>query len=190
MYRKRDKDLEDEIVCGIPLSRAMQMVVGSCNKPDTLYIPEGQLKSSLERLRPLLSDPLTNEQAEILRSIVLKEKPIADVVEWLEQSSGMTWTEFVQNKDEVAEAQNREQQRVRHQELLEAHAKFVEELKTRDRSACPRCRSKDDVIPILYGYPKPYLLLFPEHDQYELGGCCIIPPNIELWRCRKCGLRF
>jgi hypothetical protein len=189
MYRKRDKDLENGIVCGIPLSLALQMVVLSCNKPDTLYIAERRLKSQLQRLRRLLSDPLTSEHAEILRGIVLKEKPIDDVIEWLRHSPGIAWTEFVQNKAEVAQAQKRAEEKVCHQKLFEEHVKFVEELKTRDRSACPRCHSKDDVIPILYGLPKPHLLLFPEHDQYVLGGCVIFP-NSDRWHCRKCDESF
>ena len=126
---------------------------------------------------------------EILRGIVLKEKPIDDVIEWLRHSPGIAWTEFVQNKAEVAQAQKRAEEKVCHQKLFEEHVKFVEELKTRDRSACPRCHSKDDVIPILYGLPKPHLLLFPEHDQYVLGGCVIFP-NSERWHCRKCGQNF
>jgi hypothetical protein len=97
---ERDKDLEDGIVCGIPLSLAMQMVMVSCNKSHTLYIEERRLKSRLQRLRRLLSDPLTSGQAEILRSIVLKEKPLDDVIEWLRHSPGIA--EFVQNKAEAA----------------------------------------------------------------------------------------
>jgi hypothetical protein len=192
-YRKREKDIEDGIVGGIPLSVAMQMVWRSCNKPDTLYIGYRRLKSRLEELRPLLSDPLTSDHAETLRSVVRREKPLDDVIKWLRQMPSATWAEFVQHKKEA-----------RHAELLEEHTKFVEELKRRERSACPWCGSKDDVIPILYyglfrsaspphirmiATPKRHLLLFPEHDHYVL----VESVGFEIskhWHCKKCGQSF
>ena len=196
LYRKREKDLEDGIVWGIPLSLALQMVMLSCNKPDTLYITQRRLKSRLQRLRRLLSDPLTSEHAEILRSIVLKEKPLDDVIEWLRHSPDIAWTEFAQNKAEaqaqiaeVAQARKRAKEQVRHQDLLEEHAKFLEQLKTWDRFPCLQCCSNDDVIPIIYGKPKPYLSLCPEHDRYVLGGCVMFP-NSKRWHCGKCGQSF
>ena len=57
------------------------------------------------------------------------------------------------------------------------------------KKECPKCSSKENVVPIRYGMPGPKM----QQDYYEgkikLGGCCI-EENDPKWYCNKCEYAF
>ena len=54
---------------------------------------------------------------------------------------------------------------------------------------CPKCSSKENIVPIRYGMPGPEM----QQDFYEgkikLGGCSIVE-NAPEWYCNKCENEF
>ncbi|MCK9591522.1 MAG: hypothetical protein M0Q91_05890 [Methanoregula sp.] len=54
---------------------------------------------------------------------------------------------------------------------------------------CPKCKSKNDVIPIQYGYPSVRMFEERESGKIELGGCIVAPENPN-WYCKKCDHRW
>jgi hypothetical protein len=57
--------------------------------------------------------------------------------------------------------------------------------KSKDRvPACPSCKSRKSVVPIIYGYPPEGG--FEQGGEYALGGCCVENSSPQ-WICRECG---
>lgn len=54
--------------------------------------------------------------------------------------------------------------------------------------SCPTCRSSEDVVEIIYGYPDESLVKSGRED-FILGGCCICEDSPG-WYCRKCQSGF
>ncbi|HLL38440.1 MAG TPA: hypothetical protein VK357_02095 [Rubrobacteraceae bacterium] len=53
-------------------------------------------------------------------------------------------------------------------------------------STCPRCGSQN-VVPILYGMPRPEMLEEESHrGEVALGGCVVFPDAPD-YTCRNCG---
>lgn len=52
-------------------------------------------------------------------------------------------------------------------------------------SICPTCHSKENVVPIVYGYPDQTLMEEANAGKVKLGGC-VIQKNNPRWFCKKC----
>ena len=54
---------------------------------------------------------------------------------------------------------------------------------------CTKCSSKENVVPIAYGYPGPEMWKESEMGEIKLGGCGIVE-NAPEWYCNKCEHEF
>jgi len=54
---------------------------------------------------------------------------------------------------------------------------------------CPKCRSKENVIPIVYGLPGPELQEKAKRGEVILGGC-VVTGNEPHWYCKVCKQRW
>ncbi len=52
---------------------------------------------------------------------------------------------------------------------------------------CPKCKSKKDVVPIVYGDPNEPLIERADRGEVYLGGCVLMK---EKNFCRKCNASF
>lgn len=98
---EKDKYGLDKLRAGISINRAIEVSLGACNKYDTLFITDRWVQPRLDRLRTLLSEPLTEEQAEALRDAVMRRGLLDDVIEWLSGTTG-SWPTFNRGKKWLA----------------------------------------------------------------------------------------
>jgi len=63
------------------------------------------------------------------------------------------------------------------------------EIKRPQKTKCPKCGSKKDVIPIAYGYPTAQTMKEAEKGNIKLGGCCISDVDPQWW-CKRCKREF
>ena len=54
---------------------------------------------------------------------------------------------------------------------------------------CTKCSSKENVVPIKYGYPGLEMQQDSHEGKIKLGGCCI-EENAPKWYCNKCEHEF
>ena len=51
---------------------------------------------------------------------------------------------------------------------------------------CPKCNSKDNVIPCAFGRPSQKLIAYAEAGKVKLMGCCISPDKVVKAFCKSC----
>jgi hypothetical protein len=88
---------------GIPVEAAIQILLGACNKHDTMYITEGWITPRLAQLKSGLANPITEDQAQALCDAVLQRRPFKDLLHWLE-GEPISWKDY-QTKTRVSEAE-------------------------------------------------------------------------------------
>src|SRR5437667_9293199 len=87
----------DRLSEGLTVERALELFLSACNKRDTLFITDQWIGPRLERLRQLLNNPLTAEEAEAMRDAVVKNGRLDDLIEWLSDKQ-LSWTTFNNGK--------------------------------------------------------------------------------------------
>ena len=126
-----------ELTGGTSKERALEVFVAACNKIDTLFITDSWFASRDAKLRQLLSDPITGEQAEALLDAVLKRQRLDylldHVIEWLEHTCDMSWRKFTEHKEQLDAVERMYQE----EDLLQKHIEWLEELKAMPRPTCP-----------------------------------------------------
>ncbi len=76
------------------MEEALAAFVAACNRRDTLFITKAWFQPRAERLRRGLSDPITAEEAHVLREL-LRERVTFDVVfGWMDRRP-MSWTDYL-----------------------------------------------------------------------------------------------
>jgi hypothetical protein len=98
-------DLE-KLCGGISVERAIELLRGACNKPDTMFITDRWLEPRLERLRAGLADPITADQAQALLDAILKQCPFKDVLDWL-GGDPILWRDYQARKTLLEKAAKR-----------------------------------------------------------------------------------
>ena len=58
-----------------------------------------------------------------------------------------------------------------------------------NKPKCPKCSSKDSVVPIAYGLPGDEMRKEAGEEKIVLGGC-IIREDSPNWYCKECENRF
>ena len=54
---------------------------------------------------------------------------------------------------------------------------------------CPKCKSSDSVMPIMYGMPGVEMQQKYYEGKIKLGGCMVAMDNPN-WHCKKCELDY
>lgn len=87
-------NFDDDLHQGSSIDAALNAFREGCNKgPDRLFVTESWVEPRFSKLRHLLSEPITTEEARVLREAVLKRYRLDDVIEWLEHNP-LTWEEY------------------------------------------------------------------------------------------------
>ena len=172
---------EQRIVGGIPVADALDIFRASVNQPGNMFSRDHWLMPKLERLRRLLSDPVSADQATALVDVLYQRKWMADLLEWLEEGPEIPWTDF----PEWRRRRNMER-RIEADEALGISwpLKFGEQ----KINCCPKCGSPN-FIPILYGVPGPQGLEAVARREIAFGGCSVQLDGPR-WCCPRCSLRW
>ena len=59
----------------------------------------------------------------------------------------------------------------------------------KNKPKCPKCSSKDSVVPIKYGFPGTGMQKEYGEEKIELGGC-VIEEDAPDWYCKECENHF
>ena len=131
----------DDLRASISVEEAIEAFLEGTNKgPERLWITEGWIQPRLERLRQAISGPLTADQAEQLRAVVLKRERFDRVLEWMEERPAITWAAF----------QEREEQKLREMDLATAREEF-EQWEAAMAGTHPRTKPTDEPhYPIIF----------------------------------------
>jgi hypothetical protein len=86
--------LVNRIAGGMPRDRALRAFVRACNQPGTLFITKSWIAPRLEKLHALLADPITGDQAAMLRDVAWERLPFEDAFEWLEEPA-LSWADYL-----------------------------------------------------------------------------------------------
>ena len=62
-------------------------------------------------------------------------------------------------------------------------------MKRKNKPKCPKCSSKDSVVPIVYGFPGDEMQKEYHERKIELGGC-VIEEDAPDWYCKECENHF
>ena len=62
-------------------------------------------------------------------------------------------------------------------------------MKRKNKPKCPKCSSKDSVVPIVYGFPGYEMQKEYSEGKIELGGC-VIEKDAPDWNCKECEYWF
>jgi hypothetical protein len=95
-------ELVSRVAEGMPRENALAALVAACNRPDTLFITEKWIAPRRERLSALLSDPITADEAHVLREILWQRLPFEVVFDWLAEKP-VTWNDYQATKAAMAE---------------------------------------------------------------------------------------
>jgi len=81
------------IEAGMPREDALRMFEKSVNQRGTMFSTDHWLQPKLERLRVLLSDPISEEHASALLDVLYERHWMSDLLDWL-QGPPMPWQSF------------------------------------------------------------------------------------------------
>jgi hypothetical protein len=83
------------IAAGMSIDAAIAAFRAGCNHPpERLWITDSWIAPRFDRLRELLSNPITDMEAEALRETVLKKRSLDSVIEWLTDHRSESWEGF------------------------------------------------------------------------------------------------
>jgi hypothetical protein len=170
---------EQRIVGGISVGEALAVFHESVNQAETIFSRDHWLMPKFERLRRLLSDPITADQAGALLDVLYGRRWMADLIEWLEEAPVVPWPDFFEwrrrrNMDRAVEANPRRG--------------ICIEVDGHKTNRCPRC-SSPDFVPILYGLPSKEGLEAANRGEVVFGGCSIQIDGPQ-WFCPRCSLEW
>jgi hypothetical protein len=84
---------EVQIAAGKSIEEALTAFRGTVNQPGTIFSTDHWLLPKLDQLRRLLTDPITQDEAQALLDILHQRHWMRDLLEWLE-SRPVGWRDF------------------------------------------------------------------------------------------------
>lgn len=142
------RDLVDAIIAGLTIDQAFARFVAACNRADTLFITSAWFAPRAKRLRRCLSEPISEDEALVLRELLWEHVRFDDAFDWLGRRP-ITWAEYLVEKSAEAERQaNRTMEQgifpwadvdVSRADTELQNAALQESPHTHD-GACPRCQ--------------------------------------------------
>jgi hypothetical protein len=173
---------EQGIAHGTPVAEALQAFHESVNQPGTIFSRDHWLLPKFERLRRLLNDPVTEDQAAALLDVLYQKRWMSDLIEWLEQAPEVSWADFFEwrkRRSMVRSIEQDEEMGISLPLELEEGAMVV---------SCPRC-SSPKFIPYVYGYPSEEGIAVAKRGELVFGGC-FLDIDGPRWYCPACRLRW
>ena len=172
---------EENIATGMSIKIALAAFRESVNQPGTIFSTDHWLLPKLHHLQHLLTEPITEEEAEALLDVLHQRHWMADLFEWLEKRP-VRWNEFFTYRKEMHKEELRkraEERKRRHDAQGERDFElklFPEEFYLKLPDACPDCDSTD-WRPIAYGLPTEATREDARLGDFVLGGCVFTDPT-------------
>lgn len=110
---------DDRIRGGAPREDALRTFQEFVNRTDTIFSRDHWLLPKLDRLRELLHDPISGEEAAALLDVLYGRRYMKDLIEWLE-TEPMSWAGFFVYRKLLEE----EKKRKRDEELRQADERW------------------------------------------------------------------
>jgi hypothetical protein len=88
---------------GLSIDEALKSFVAACKRHDTLFITERWFAPRREKLLVLLSDPITEDEAFVLREVLSERVKLQVLFDWLAEKP-VSWAEYQRVKKAEAEA--------------------------------------------------------------------------------------
>jgi hypothetical protein len=173
---------EQRIAHGIPVAEALQAFHESVNQPETIFSRDHWLLPKFERLRRLLNDPVTPDQAAALLDVLYQRRWMCDLIEWLEEAPGVSWADFFafrERRNLVRSIEQSEEMGISLPVRLEEGVKVV---------SCPRC-SSPKFVPFVYGYPSEEGIAAAKRGEIVFAGCSVDMDGPR-WYCPACRLQW
>jgi hypothetical protein len=181
--REQTMKPEQRIACGTPVAEALQAFHESVNQPGTIFSRDHWLLPKFERLRRLLNDPITRDQAAALLDVLYQKRWMSELIDWLEQANEVSWADFFEwreRRDEFRRLEHPEEPApVVPESLEEEEVKVV---------SCPRCRSPK-FVPYVFGYPSEEGIAAAKRGEIVFGGCSLDMDGPR-WYCPVCRQRW
>ena len=97
-------ELVARVAAGLPRTDALITFEAACRRPDTLFITEKWFAPHRKRLLAHLSDPITEDEAYVLREVLWQRVPLNVLFVWLAEKPG-TWADYQAAMKAMAEHQ-------------------------------------------------------------------------------------
>jgi hypothetical protein len=173
---------EQRIAGGTPVAEALQVFHQSVNQPGTIFSRDHWLLPKFERLRRLLNDPVTGDQAAALLDVLYQRRWMCDLIEWLKEAPEVSWADFFawrERRNMVRSIEQSEEMGISLPVRLDEGVKVA---------SCPRCGSTK-YSSIVHGYPSEEGIAAAKRGQIVFGGCSFDMDGPR-WYCRVCRLRW
>ena len=168
---------EVQIAAGKSVDDVLAAFRSSVNRPGTMFSTERWLLPKLDQLRRLLSDPITEDEAQALLDVLHQRHFMKDLLEWLETRPAR-WADIFtyRNKLEQEEVRKRADERERRRAAgLDPYCnvKLVpDDFHPKISDTCPDCGSSD-WKPIAYGLLTEDGMEDARRGHFVAGGCTL-----------------
>ncbi|MBV8847858.1 MAG: hypothetical protein JO307_34020 [Bryobacterales bacterium] len=181
---------ESQISKGMSIDAALARFREGVNQPGTIFSRDHWLAPKLDKLRSLLTDPITEEEALALLDVLHQRRSMKDLIEWLE-TRAVSWAEFLDwraNREKEDVRKRADERERRHAEGRDPYFDddalelFPDLPRLNLSDTCPDCGSSD-WKPIMYGRPTEDAKEDARRGHIVLGGCM---PNDPARFCVAC----
>jgi hypothetical protein len=168
---------EVPIAAGKSVDDVLTAFRGSVNQPGTIFSTENWLTPKLGQLRRLLTEPITEDEANALLDVLHERHWMNDLLEWLE-SRPVSWADFFTYRDNLKQEELRkgaDERERRRAEGLDPYLDFKlvsDDFHPEISNTCPDCGSSN-WKPIAYGLPTEDTAEDARRGHYVLGGCVL-----------------
>lgn len=157
------------IAAGKSIDEALTAFRKSVNQPGTIFSTDHWLLPKLDQLKRLLTDPITQDEAQALLDVLHQRHWMRDLIEWLE-SRAVGWGDFFTHRANLKEEELRKRADERDRRRAEGLDPYgvvnlvPDDFHPKLSDTCPDCGSSDRK-PICYGPP----------DRGRIRGCTTWP---------------
>jgi hypothetical protein len=162
----------DSLRGGIEKNAALTIFRERCNSAETLFVTDSWFSPRREQLLRLLSDPITDEQAQALRDALQQVALLDAVIEWLSLTTKdwfglrpLHWDRYPKRNREAALSEPfpwdqvevcrrdtllQEQHEPTAEELVGRRTSKIDRLRKKDGRPCPECGTWSDQLACFY----------------------------------------
>ncbi|MDR3704096.1 MAG: hypothetical protein P4L56_30890 [Candidatus Sulfopaludibacter sp.] len=168
---------EVQIAAGKSVDDVLTAFRGSVNQPGTIFSTEHWLVPKLDQLKRLLTDPITEDEAQALLDVLHQRHWMRDLLDWLDKRP-VSWADFFTYRDNLKQedlrkaADERERRRAAGLDPYLNFKLVPDDFHPKLSDACPDCGSSD-WKPIGYGLPTEDGIEDARRGHYVLGGCVL-----------------
>ena len=176
---------EEKFFPGMAVESALGCFRHCVNRPETIFSTDHWLEPRLSKFRPLLTDPITSEQALALEDVLLGRHFMKDLIQWL-QAPAMSWADFVPYREQQISDALWKSWKQEHRTTPIRRGRSAEKIEH-----CPKCGSLS-VVGIVYGLLSEETMEAKRRGAIDFvqGGCCIPLKSGPSRYCRQCKHRW